>query len=169
VLRAAIDELLESGYAGLTMDRVAERAGTNKNAIYHRDGESSNGWAHAAVVPSRRHQLRVDFSERNAAVLDLARECDEFDVQTVRLPIGVSFDICRASHPGGESQRPTVGYNNQRATTLPQRASRGVALCRTHLIARKEVPNETHRLGGKIMTTLRPPLAGSNPARAPLR
>src|SRR5262245_52812062 len=36
VLRAAIDELLASGYAGLKMDRVAERAGTNKNAIYRR-------------------------------------------------------------------------------------------------------------------------------------
>ena len=36
VLRAAIDELLAVGYARLTMDRVAERAGTNKNAIYRR-------------------------------------------------------------------------------------------------------------------------------------
>lgn len=36
ILRAAADELLESGYAGLTMDRVARRAGTNKNAIYRR-------------------------------------------------------------------------------------------------------------------------------------
>jgi AcrR family transcriptional regulator len=36
VLGAAIDELLAVGYAGLTMDRVAERAGTNKNAIYRR-------------------------------------------------------------------------------------------------------------------------------------
>ncbi len=36
ILRAAIDELAESGYAGLTMDRVAQRAGTNKNAIYRR-------------------------------------------------------------------------------------------------------------------------------------
>jgi AcrR family transcriptional regulator len=36
VLHAAIDELLAVGYAGLTMDRVAERAGTNKNAIYRR-------------------------------------------------------------------------------------------------------------------------------------
>jgi AcrR family transcriptional regulator len=36
ILRAAIDELLDSGYAGLTMDRVACRAGTNKNAIYRR-------------------------------------------------------------------------------------------------------------------------------------
>jgi AcrR family transcriptional regulator len=36
VLRAAIDELLAVGYAGLTMDRVAERAGTNKNVIYRR-------------------------------------------------------------------------------------------------------------------------------------
>jgi len=36
ILRATIDELLESGYAALTMDRVAQRAGTNKNAIYRR-------------------------------------------------------------------------------------------------------------------------------------
>ena len=36
ILRAAIDELAESGYARLTMDRVAKRAGTNKNAIYRR-------------------------------------------------------------------------------------------------------------------------------------
>ena len=36
ILRAAVDELLATGYAGLTMDRVAERAGTNKNAIYRR-------------------------------------------------------------------------------------------------------------------------------------
>lgn len=36
ILRAAADELTESGYAGLTMDRVARRAVTNKNAIYRR-------------------------------------------------------------------------------------------------------------------------------------
>jgi AcrR family transcriptional regulator len=36
ILRAAADELAESGFAGLTMDRVAHRAGTNKNAIYRR-------------------------------------------------------------------------------------------------------------------------------------
>jgi AcrR family transcriptional regulator len=36
ILRAAVDELTETGYAGLTMDRVAERAHTNKNAIYRR-------------------------------------------------------------------------------------------------------------------------------------
>ncbi|WP_194919162.1 TetR/AcrR family transcriptional regulator [Catenulispora rubra] len=36
ILRAAADELRESGYAGMTMDRVAHRAGTNKNAIYRR-------------------------------------------------------------------------------------------------------------------------------------
>lgn len=57
----------------------------------NRDGEWSKGWAHAAVVRPRRHQLRVDFSERNAAVLDLARECDDFDVQMVHLAIGDYF------------------------------------------------------------------------------
>ncbi|MGW1350990.1 TetR/AcrR family transcriptional regulator [Streptomyces sp. NPDC002409] len=36
ILRAAADELTGSGYAGLTMDKVAARAGTNKNALYRR-------------------------------------------------------------------------------------------------------------------------------------
>ncbi|GGM68526.1 TetR family transcriptional regulator [Thermopolyspora flexuosa] len=36
ILDAAAEELKESGYSGLTMDRVARRAGTNKNAIYRR-------------------------------------------------------------------------------------------------------------------------------------
>ncbi|MBP2705394.1 TetR/AcrR family transcriptional regulator [Microbispora sp. RL4-1S] len=36
ILRAAADELTESGYGGMTIDKVAARAGTNKNAIYRR-------------------------------------------------------------------------------------------------------------------------------------
>jgi AcrR family transcriptional regulator len=36
ILDAAVEVLKESGYPGLTMDRVAKRAGTNKNAIYRR-------------------------------------------------------------------------------------------------------------------------------------
>ncbi|ROO86484.1 TetR family transcriptional regulator [Actinocorallia herbida] len=36
ILDAAVAELTESGYAGLTMDKVAARAGTNKNALYRR-------------------------------------------------------------------------------------------------------------------------------------
>ncbi|MFE7591460.1 TetR/AcrR family transcriptional regulator [Kitasatospora sp. NPDC057512] len=36
ILSAAVEELTEAGYAGLTMDRVAARAGTNKNALYRR-------------------------------------------------------------------------------------------------------------------------------------
>ncbi|MDQ7805425.1 TetR/AcrR family transcriptional regulator [Amycolatopsis sp. A133] len=36
ILRAAAGELADGGYPGLTMERVAQRAGTNKNAIYRR-------------------------------------------------------------------------------------------------------------------------------------
>lgn len=36
ILRAAAEELRTCGYAGMTMDKVARRAGTNKNAIYRR-------------------------------------------------------------------------------------------------------------------------------------
>ena len=37
------------------------------------------------------YQLHVDFSERNAALFDLARACDDFDVQVVRLAVGDYF------------------------------------------------------------------------------
>ncbi|MFB6890289.1 TetR/AcrR family transcriptional regulator [Kitasatospora sp. NPDC056327] len=36
ILAAAAEELAAAGYQGLTMDRVAARAGTNKNALYRR-------------------------------------------------------------------------------------------------------------------------------------
>jgi AcrR family transcriptional regulator len=36
ILRAAAEELAASGYSGMTMEKVAQRAGTNKNAIYRR-------------------------------------------------------------------------------------------------------------------------------------
>lgn len=43
ILHAAAEELRESGYAGMTMDRVAARARTNKNALYRR-------WPHRAAL-----------------------------------------------------------------------------------------------------------------------
>jgi AcrR family transcriptional regulator len=55
ILRAAVDELTEAGYAGLTMDHVARRARTNKNAIYRR-------WPSRAAlgVAAYRELLAVD-------------------------------------------------------------------------------------------------------------
>ncbi|MFC0540347.1 TetR/AcrR family transcriptional regulator [Kutzneria chonburiensis] len=53
ILRAAADELTESGYAGLTMDRVAQRAGTNKNAIYRR-------WPNRAALGVAAYKLLVE-------------------------------------------------------------------------------------------------------------
>ncbi|REE98052.1 TetR family transcriptional regulator [Thermomonospora umbrina] len=53
ILEAAAAELRESGYAGMTMDKVARRAATNKNAIYRR-------WRHRAAlgVAAYRHLAR---------------------------------------------------------------------------------------------------------------
>lgn len=52
ILRAAADELEESGYPGLTMDKVAKRAGTNKNAIYRR-------WPNRAALGVAAYKLLV--------------------------------------------------------------------------------------------------------------
>lgn len=42
----------------------------------------------AAVPGARRYQLRVDFAEQNAALLELAKACDDFEVEMVRLAVG---------------------------------------------------------------------------------
>jgi AcrR family transcriptional regulator len=76
ILRAAADELTESGYPGLTMDRVARRAGTNKNAIYRR-------WPNrAALGIAAYRRLAVtdprlpDTGELRADVLELLRRAN---------------------------------------------------------------------------------------------
>ncbi|WP_018560151.1 MULTISPECIES: TetR/AcrR family transcriptional regulator [unclassified Streptomyces] len=72
ILRAAVDELAESGYAGLTMDKVAARAGTNKNAIYRR-------WPHRlalGIAAYRRMTTSVplpDTGDLREDVLELLR------------------------------------------------------------------------------------------------
>ena len=47
--------------------------------------------AHATDAPARRYVLRVDYSERHATLLDLARTCVDFDVRLDRLDVG---DYC---------------------------------------------------------------------------
>ncbi|MET9880769.1 TetR/AcrR family transcriptional regulator [Actinacidiphila glaucinigra] len=72
ILGAAVDELTESGYAGLTMDKVAARAGTNKNALYRR-------WPHRlalGIAAYRRMTTSVplpDTGDLREDVLELLR------------------------------------------------------------------------------------------------
>ncbi len=48
-----------------------------------------DGNAESGPVPgARRYLLRVDFSERHAGLLSLARNCGDFDIQLERLAIG---------------------------------------------------------------------------------
>ena len=42
----------------------------------------------ADATEGTRHRLRVDFSERHAALVALARECGDFDIEMERLAIG---------------------------------------------------------------------------------
>lgn len=64
ILHAAAEELRESGYAGMTMDRVATRAGTNKNAIYRR-------WPHRAAlgIAAYRHLSEAVMPDPNTGTL----------------------------------------------------------------------------------------------------
>jgi AcrR family transcriptional regulator len=77
ILHAAAEELRESGYAGMTMDRVAARAGTNKNAIYRR-------WPHRAAlgIAAYRHlsdaaMPRPDTGTLRGDALEMLRRANE--------------------------------------------------------------------------------------------
>ncbi|GAB3837869.1 TetR/AcrR family transcriptional regulator [Micromonospora andamanensis] len=77
ILHAAAEELRESGYPGMTMDRVAARAGTNKNAIYRR-------WPHRAAlgIAAYRHLSDVampnpDTGTLRGDALEMLRQANE--------------------------------------------------------------------------------------------
>jgi AcrR family transcriptional regulator len=73
ILRAAAAELTRSGYSGMTMDQVARRAGTNKNAIYRR-WPSRAALAVAAYRQVAAGELQVpDTGELRGDVLELLR------------------------------------------------------------------------------------------------
>ena len=83
ILRAAMDELTETGYAGLTMERVARRAGTNKNAIYRR-------WPNRAALGIAAYQQFTvagsplpDTGELRGDALELLRLANSGDVECV--------------------------------------------------------------------------------------
>lgn len=76
ILQAATDELIEVGYARLTMDRVAKRAGTNKNALYRR-------WPNRAALGIAAYQQLIrdewpvpDTGELRGDVLELLRSAN---------------------------------------------------------------------------------------------
>jgi DNA excision repair protein ERCC-4 len=58
------------------------------------DSQDASGVASDALVTdtrTRRHLLRVDFAERHAALLDLARASGDFDVRLEKLDVGDYF------------------------------------------------------------------------------
>jgi AcrR family transcriptional regulator len=130
ILRAAIDELLESGYEALTMDRVAQRAGTNKNAIYRR-------W------PSRAALAVAAYRELNVADQPLP------DTGTLR---GDTLELLRRANrswtsPAGQLRRSLfagVAHDPELLGLIQERASdAGSSLWLTvvaRAVARGEVP-----------------------------
>jgi AcrR family transcriptional regulator len=133
ILRATIDELLESGYEALTMDRVAKRAGTNKNAIYRR-------W------PSRAALAVAAYRELNVADQPLP------DTGTLR---GDALELLRRANrswtsPAGQLRRSLfagVAHDPELLGLIQERANdAGSAMWLTvvaRAVARREVPAES--------------------------
>jgi AcrR family transcriptional regulator len=148
ILHAAAQELRESGYAGMTMDKVAQRAGTNKNAIYRR-------WPHRAAlgVAAYRHLSGAPISAPDTGTLrgdalELLRQANA----TWSSPQGVILRDLLAA----------VGDDPQLLILLRERAGAGAmdALWLTLLsraVARGQAPPEAvhPRVASLPMTLLR--------------
>lgn len=74
ILRAAADELVASGYARMTMDKVARRAGTNKNAIYRRWPRRAALGVAAYVYVADARTLTPDTGDLRADAVELLRQ-----------------------------------------------------------------------------------------------
>lgn len=79
IIGAALEELLDNGFAGLSMERVAERAGVGKATIYRRWGSKSELVAEL-LTSMRTHEeppdegnLRADIRELSARQLAVVR------------------------------------------------------------------------------------------------
>jgi len=130
ILRAAAAELTESGYAGLTMDRVAHRAGTNKNTIYRRwPSRAALGIAAYRQLATATMQL-PDTGELRADVLELMRSAN----RTWSSPIGA---ILRALLAGARDDPQLLGQIQENSkdagsavwlTILARAVARGEAL-----------------------------------------
>src|SRR5579859_2524228 len=130
ILRAAAHELTESGYAGMSMDRVARRAGTNKNTIYRR-------WPNRAALGIAAYRelsvatLRIpDTGDLRADVLELLREAN----RTWSSPVG---GILRALLAGARDDPELLARIQERSgdangaawrTVLARAIERGEAL-----------------------------------------
>lgn len=159
ILRATIDELLESGYEALTMDRVAQRAGTNKNAIYRR-------W------PSRAALAVAAYRELNVADQPLP------DTGTLR---GDSLELLRRANrswtsPAGQLRRSLfagVAHDPELLALIQERANdAGSAMWLTVIaraVARGEVRSDAlhPRVATVAIVLLRNEYVTRGPASVP--
>ncbi|MBP2473416.1 AcrR family transcriptional regulator [Crossiella equi] len=154
ILDAAVAELREGGYAGLGMDRVAKRAGTNKNALYRRwPSRAALGLA-AYRELARQDVVLPDTGELRADVLALLRLAN----QTFASPFGeilrglladldaepgLREQLREASGDAGAAMWQTVlaravHRGELAATPHPRVATVAVALLRNEFVLRGE-------------------------------
>lgn len=125
ILRATLDEVAEGGYARLTMERVAQRAGTNKSAIYRR-------WSNRAALALAAYRAFVarpmdppDTGALRSDVLELLRGA----VSRMASPVG--GEILRGAvaelHQQRESIRDLRELMAEEPTTMMTILARGIA------------------------------------------
>lgn len=85
IIRAALDLFTRFGYAGTSVDAVAQAAGVTKGAVYHHFG-SKEGLLVAAVDA----RLRAAFARADEA---LARARDMTSLERIRMILGAAWEL----------------------------------------------------------------------------
>jgi AcrR family transcriptional regulator len=162
ILRAAAEELVEVGYFGLTMDRVAARAGTNKNAIYRRwpNRAALAVAAYRQLLPTNPEQVPDTGNLRSDALALLVRANDRMSSPVGKvlraLMVGIHEDPDRLHEvreqlvPAGNSAWLTVlGRAVARGEARPEALSPRVATVAISLLRNEyslsgvaEIPND---------------------------
>ncbi|MFD8689776.1 TetR/AcrR family transcriptional regulator [Streptomyces sp. NPDC059651] len=162
ILRAAADELTASGYAGLTMDKVAARAGTNKNALYRR-------WPNRlalGIAAYRRLATTVqppDTGTLRGDALELLRRAN----RTWSSPFGAILRELLSAAGGASELLAQLQDQSGDAAAAPWLTVLGRAVARGEAPPRSAPPPRRHRGDGPAAQRVRRPRSPHRPRRRP--
>lgn len=126
ILRATVDEIVESGFDGVRLERVAARAGCNKALLYRYFGDRKN-----LFVEAFRAQLQKRLQVLNSLPNDLGQALAVWTQQTVADPIFMKL-ILRESidyqlaEPEVVEQQAREAYYQTQIEMLKQLQQQGV-------------------------------------------
>lgn len=127
VLRAAIDEFAEHGLAGGRVDRIAKRAGVNKQALYYHYGDKEKLFEAALVYGYTRFEMRgIDWRSDPRPPAQLMKHIVEAFYDLVYENRNHMALIADENRNGGKHLTPAVVRHIRKSTAAAREAIHAV-------------------------------------------